>query len=81
MGEQKTLLSVNGVIPVWSEEAGQYYAEYTNGNSIYKIWLEDASSIEAKLKVMDSFKLAGGAFWKLGLEQSSVWDTVIKYIN
>ena len=35
----------------------------------------------AKLKVMDSFGLAGGAFWKLGLEQSSVWDTIIKYIN
>lgn len=81
MGEQKNLINVNGVTPVWSEEAGQYYAEYTNGNSIYKIWMEDAASIEAKLKVMDSFGLAGGAFWKLGLEQSSVWDTIIKYIN
>ena len=81
MGEQKTLLSVNGITPVWLEDAGQYYAEYTKDNSIYKIWLEDASSIEAKLKVIDSFNLAGGAFWKLGLEQSSVWDTIIKYIN
>ena len=43
--------------------------------------MEDAASIEAKLKVMDSFQLAGAAFWKLGLEQSSVWDTIIKYIN
>ena len=81
MGEQKRLASANGVTPVWSDEVGQYYVEYKNGESIYQIWMEDATSIEAKLKVMDSFKLAGGAFWKLGLEQESVWDTIIKYIN
>lgn len=81
MAEQKKLANVNGVIPVWSDEVGQHYVEYKNGGSIYQIWMEDAASIEAKLKVMDSFELAGGAFWKLGLEQSSVWDTIIKYIN
>ena len=81
MGEQKRLANANGVTPVWSDEIGQYYVEYKNGGSIYQIWMEDAASIEAKLKVMDSFKLAGGAFWKLGLEQSAVWDTIIKYIN
>ena len=81
MNEQKNLINVNGITPEWSEENGQYYAEYTNGNTLYQIWLEDAASIEAKLKVMDSFGLAGGAFWKLGLEESSVWDTIIKYIN
>ena len=81
MGEQKRLANVNGVTPVWSDEFGQNYVEYKNGNSIYKIWMEDAASIEAKLKVMNSYGLAGGAFWKLGLEQSAVWDTIIKYIN
>lgn len=81
MAEQKRLATANGVTPVWSDEVGQYYVEYENGGSIYQIWMEDAASIEQKLKVMDSFRLAGGAFWKLGLEQSSVWDTIIKYIN
>ena len=81
MGEQKRLANANGVTPVWSDETGQYYVEYKNSGAIYQIWIEDAASIEAKLKVMDSFKLAGGAFWKLGLEQSAVWDTIIKYIN
>ena len=81
MAEQKKLANVNGVTPVWSDEVGQHYVEYKNGGSIYQIWMEDAASIEAKLKVMDSYELAGGAFWKLGLEQSSVWDTIIKYIN
>ena len=30
---------------------------------------------------MQSNQLAGGAFWKLGLEDLAVWDTIIKYIN
>ena len=81
MKEQKNLASVNGVEPVWLDDYGLYYVEYKNGNSIYQIWMEDATSLEQKLKVMDSYQLAGGAFWKLGLEFSSVWDTIIKYIN
>lgn len=81
MSEQKKLANVNGITPIWSDEIGQHYVEYKNSGAIYQIWMEDAASIEAKLKVMDSFGLAGGSFWKLGLEQSSVWDTIIKYIN
>ena len=81
MGEQKRLANANGVTPVWSDEVAQHYVEYKNSGSIYQIWMEDAASIEAKLKVMDSFGLAGASFWKLGLEQSAVWDTIIKYIN
>lgn len=60
---------------------GQYYVEYINGGVTYKIWVEDATSLEEKLKVMQSNQLAGGAFWKLGLEDPAVWDTIIKYIN
>lgn len=81
MAEQKRLANVNGVEPVWSDDVKQYYVEYENSGSIYQIWMEDATSLEEKLKVMDSYGLAGGSFWKLGLEQSSVWDTIIKYIN
>lgn len=81
MKEAQNLISANGAIPVWSDEAGQYYAEYINGGVTYKIWVEDAASLEEKLKVLQANQLAGGAFWKLGLETSNVWDTIIKYIN
>ena len=33
------------------------------------------------LKLIDENKLAGASFWKLGFETSSIWDTIIKYIN
>ena len=60
---------------------GKGVVEYINGGVTYKIWVEDATSLEEKLKVMQSNQLAGGAFWKLGLEDPAVWDTIIKYIN
>lgn len=81
MREVQNLIGANGAVPVWSEEYGQYYVEYVNAGITYKIWVEDAASLEEKLKVLQQNQLAGGAFWKLGLENSTVWDTIIKYIN
>jgi spore germination protein YaaH len=81
MREIQNLISANAAEAVWSADDGQYYVEYENGGSTYKIWVEDAASLEEKLKVYQQYQLAGGAFWKLGLETSSVWDTIIKYIN
>lgn len=81
MSEIQNLISANAATPVWDDAAGQYYVQYENGGITYKIWVEDALSLEEKLKVMQSNNLAGGSFWKLGMESSSVWDTIIKYIN
>ncbi|MDD6481182.1 MAG: glycosyl hydrolase family 18 protein [Lachnospiraceae bacterium] len=75
------LLATKGAVKTWQEDCGQNYAEFTDGNSKYQVWLEDAASAEARLKVMDENKLAGASFWKLGFETSDVWDTIIKYIN
>lgn len=72
-------LEVNGVTPVWSEQDGQYYAEYENEGITYKVWIEDATSMEKKLEVMKGNNLAGVSFWKLGFETDSIWDTIIKY--
>lgn len=81
MREVQNLININGAVPVWSDVDGQYYVEYINNGVTYKIWMEDATSLEEKLKVLQTNQLAGGAFWKLGLETSNVWDTIIKYIN
>lgn len=74
-------LEINGAVPGWSEEDGQNYAEYENEGITYKVWLEDAKSLALKLEVMKSNNLAGAAFWKLGFETDSIWDTIIKYTN
>ena len=75
------LLADNGVTKTWDKESGQNYAEFTSGDSTFKVWLEDVSSTEERLKVMQDNKLAGASFWKLGFETSDVWNTIIKYTN
>lgn len=81
MKEVQNLISANGAAATWSDKDGQYYVEYENDGVTYKIWVEDATSIEEKLNVMKENDLAGASFWKLGLEDSTIWDTIIKYIN
>ena len=81
MDEVQSLLTTNGAVATWSEADGQNYAEYVNSGVTYKVWIEDAASLEVKLQVMKENGLAGAAFWKLGFENVSVWDTIIKYVN
>jgi spore germination protein YaaH len=43
--------------------------------------LEDKESIEEKLKVIKSNKLAGAAEWRLGWENPGIWDLILQYVN
>lgn len=81
MGAAAKTLSNNGVTPEWSEEAGQYYAEFKNGGSFYQIWLEEERSIDEKAKLMKEYDLAGIASWRLGYEKDAIWDVILKYVN
>ena len=81
MTSAANLLKEKGIEPEWIAEDGQNYATWNEGNVTYKIWLENASSTEERLKLVNQYSLAGASFWKLGFESSDVWDTVIKYIN
>ena len=67
--------------PEWIEVNGQYYGETVKNGVTYKMWLEDEASIEEKLKVMQEYKLAGAAFWSSDLDNTSIWEMIIKYIN
>ncbi len=81
MANADKLISANGLTPVWDDTTAQYYANYETDGIGYEIWLEEETSIEEKMKLIDEFELAGVACWKLGLEKQSIWDTIIKYVN
>lgn len=57
----------------WDEESGQYYAEYKEGEAIYKIWVEDAKSINLKSSLVHKYDLAGTAAWRRGFETQDIW--------
>ena len=81
MSEVESRLAANGVRTQWLDDEGLYYAEYEKDGKTYKMWIEDQNSIEEKLKVYQDNNLAGVAFWKLGLEKNSIWDTIAKYVD
>jgi spore germination protein YaaH len=81
MANQEKLIRANELTPTWDETTGQYYASYEKDGIAYEIWLEEDASIEEKMKLVDEFEIAGVASWKLGLEEKSIWDTIIKYVN
>ena len=81
MSNAAALLKDNGVKPKWNEETGQFYAEYKKDGATYKMWLEEETSIEAKMKLINAADVAGVSSWKLGLEKESIWDVIIKYVN
>ena len=41
---------------------------------------EKEAVLEEKLKVMDSYNLAGGAFWKKGFDNTTIWNVIAKYL-
>lgn len=81
MKRTSTVLAKYGVQAKWDGKTGQNYAEWKKDGATYKIWIEDAKSIEEKLKAMKANKLAGTAVWKLGFEAPGLWDLILKYVN
>ncbi len=65
----------------WDEETKQYYGQYESNGALYKMWLEEDASIEAKMQLIHEANVAGVSAWKLGLEKPSVWNVIIKYVN
>ena len=81
MDEAAEIVSEAGVQAEWDDTVKQNYAQWEADGGVYKIWLEDNQSLEEKLKVIKSNSLAGVAEWSLGMENSSVWDLILQYVN
>lgn len=77
----KEVVSDSGKKATWDDQAGTNYAEYTKDGVLHKIWVEDAKSLELKLKAVADAKVGGVAFWKMGLEEKSVWNVIEKYVE
>ena len=75
------LVSSNKAKKEWDKEKGQYYAEWKDGKDRMRIWLEEEKSLEAKLKLVEKDKVAGIAFWKLGLERKEAWNSVTDWLR
>lgn len=70
-----------GVQATWDDRTKQNVATWESDGVTYKIWLEDAKSIQEKLNLMADYDLAGVAQWKLGFETSDIWDIIAQYVQ
>lgn len=58
----------------WMEAEGQYYVEYSDGDTTYILWVEDEKAVEEKRKLIEKYNLAGAAYWRLGYEAKKFWE-------
>lgn len=80
-GVQKTLQSWN-VTPTFDASAFQHYADWTTNDGVRcQIWIEDADSIAAKVRLVPQYDLAGTAAWVLGFESSDIWNVISENIS
>ena len=70
-----------GVEKTWDEETKQYYIEYEQNGSTYKMWIEDEDSLTAKLNLVNQYELAGGAFWSKDRESNTVWLVIAEKLG
>lgn len=77
----QAVLKDSGKKATWDDATGMNYVEYTESGTVHKIWIEDSKSLELKMKAVSDANLGGVAFWKLGLEDASVWNMIEKYVK
>ena len=81
MDDARKCIEEAGAQVSWDENTRQNYAQWDADGGTYKIWLEDSQSLEEKLKLIQKNELAGVAEWRLGWENSEIWDLILQYVN
>lgn len=81
MDEARYVVEQAGAEITWDDETKQNYASWEFEGSTYKVWLEDASSLEPKLQLINEFGLGGSAAWRMGQESEGIWDLILQYAN
>ncbi|MFI3215168.1 MAG: glycosyl hydrolase family 18 protein, partial [Eubacteriales bacterium] len=81
MVDAATFITKYNVPTVWDEVTCQNYGEITMNGILYQVWMEDEQSIEVKLTIMDKHEIGGVAAWKLGFEDTSIWNLIAEYVN
>jgi spore germination protein YaaH len=71
----------NNVEKQWDEDLKQYYIEYASGKNIIKMWIEDGTSITAKVSLVSKYNLGGTSCWRKDMETSNIWTIIKEGLN
>lgn len=81
MDKVKDIIASKKLTPTLDEAAGQNYVEYKENGALNRIWIEDALSIQSRVKLMRELGLAGVATWNRSFQTSSIWPVIDEAIN
>lgn len=74
------ILKEHKLKPQFLEKEQQNYVEYEEDGVPKKIWLEDKSSLKARVKLAQSLQLGGIGVWNRNFASDDAWD-VLKTFN
>ena len=69
-------IAENNAEIVYDKKTGQNYAEWVSGSSVFKVWIEDKTSIKARLDLIEKYDLAGVASWSKTFETDDIWGFI-----
>ncbi len=76
MEKPRKIIQEKGLTPEFREDTGQNYVEYKEDGKLNRIWLEDETSVKARLDIVSKYKLAGIASWRRGFEEPAIWKVI-----
>ncbi|MEK4046780.1 glycosyl hydrolase family 18 protein [Paenibacillus sp. FSL H8-0048] len=76
MNAVKEIIAEKKLTPVFDKEAGQNYVEYKEDDVLRKIWIEDSTSLTARVELAQSLKLGGVAAWNRSFASPEAWEAL-----
>lgn len=69
--------------PTLDEDSGQLFVRYEDpaDGAVYKMWLEDVTSMQKRVALVHKYNLAGIASWRRGFEQPEIWKAINDGLN
>ena len=81
MDQAQEVVSSNNAEIYWDNDVSQYYGSFEKDGIRYQIWMEEGESIAAKVQLAKKYNLAGVSAWKLGFENSGIWQVITDNLN
>lgn len=77
-----SIASTYGAAILWDSISQSPYFTYKDTSGIsHTVWFENAQSLNYKLKLVNSYDLAGIGIWRLGLENTDYWTSIKTNFN
>lgn len=76
MNAVEKIIAEKKLKPVLDEASGQNYVQYTEDGALRKIWIEDPTSLKARVALAQSMGLGGIGSWNRSFATPDAWEAL-----